>query len=176
MYSVEAAGQGRPITVTVLVALLVCLIPTTIGGLLSAIGIAGMDRMIQANVIAMSGRAVEAAGDVDVLLLGQDRHDHAGQSPGRRVHSCAGVCTETHWPMRHNWLRWPTKRRRAAASSCWPKRNTDLRGRNVHELRATFIPFSAQTRMSGVNFDGRQNSQRGRRRHRSLRARHTAAL
>ncbi len=69
MYSVKAAGQGTPITVTVLVALLVCLIPTTIGGLLSAIGIAGMDRMIQANVIAMSGRAVEAAGDVDVLLL-----------------------------------------------------------------------------------------------------------
>src|SRR3954454_5608786 len=68
-YSVAAAGVGSPITVTVLVALLVCLIPTTIGGLLSAIGIAGMDRMIQANVIAMSGRAVEAAGDVDVLLL-----------------------------------------------------------------------------------------------------------
>ena len=69
LYSVKAAGQGIPITVTVLVALLVCLIPTTIGGLLSSIGIAGMDRMIQANVIAMSGRAVEAAGDVDVLLL-----------------------------------------------------------------------------------------------------------
>ncbi len=69
IYSVKESGQGTPITVTVLVALLVCLIPTTIGGLLSAIGIAGMDRMIQANVIAMSGRAVEAAGDVDVLLL-----------------------------------------------------------------------------------------------------------
>src|SRR5450759_5388433 len=69
IYSVGAAGQGTPVTVTVLVALLVCLIPTTIGGLLSAIGIAGMDRMIQANVIATSGRAVEAAGDVDVLLL-----------------------------------------------------------------------------------------------------------
>ena len=69
IFSVKAAGQGTPITVTVLVALLVCLIPTTIGGLLSAIGIAGMDRMIQQNVIAMSGRAVEAAGDVDVLLL-----------------------------------------------------------------------------------------------------------
>src|SRR5262249_39231995 len=68
-YSGQAAGQGTPITVTVLVALLVCLIPTTIGALLSAIGIAGMDRMIQKNVIAMSGRAVEAAGDVDVLLL-----------------------------------------------------------------------------------------------------------
>jgi K+-transporting ATPase ATPase B chain len=66
---VSAAGQGSPITVTVLIALLVCLIPTTIGALLSAIGIAGMDRMVQANVIAMSGKAVEAAGDVDVLLL-----------------------------------------------------------------------------------------------------------
>ena len=69
LYSVEVAGQGTPITVTVLVALLVCLIPTTIGGLLSAIGIAGMDRLIRRNVIALSGRAVEAAGDVDVLLL-----------------------------------------------------------------------------------------------------------
>ena len=69
IFSVKAAGQGSPVTITVLVSLLVCLIPTTIGGLLSAIGIAGMDRMIQANVIAMSGRAVEAAGDVDVLLL-----------------------------------------------------------------------------------------------------------
>ena len=69
LYSVQTAGQGIPITITVLIALLVCLIPTTIGGLLSAIGIAGMDRMIQRNVIAMSGRAVEAAGDVDVLLL-----------------------------------------------------------------------------------------------------------
>ena len=69
LYSVQATGQGTPVTVTVFVALLVCLIPTTIGGLLSAIGIAGMDRMVQANVIAMSGKAVEAAGDVDVLLL-----------------------------------------------------------------------------------------------------------
>src|SRR5574341_813826 len=69
VYSVQAAGQGTPVTITVLVALLVCLIPTTIGALLSAIGIAGMDRMTQKNVIAMSGRAVEAAGDVDVLLL-----------------------------------------------------------------------------------------------------------
>jgi K+-transporting ATPase ATPase B chain len=68
-YSVNAAGQGTPITITVLIALLVCLIPTTIGRLLSSIGIAGMDRMIPRNVIAMSGRAVEAAGDVDVLLL-----------------------------------------------------------------------------------------------------------
>src|SRR5262249_56133140 len=69
IYGVATTGHGTPVTVTVLVALLVCLIPTTIGGLLSAIGIAGMDRMIQANVLAMSGRASEAGGDVDVLLL-----------------------------------------------------------------------------------------------------------
>ena len=80
--------QGTPITITVLVALLVCLIPTTIGGLLPAIGIAGMDRLIRRNVIALSGRAVEAAGDVDVLAAGQDRHYHSGQSPGSRVHTC----------------------------------------------------------------------------------------
>ena len=86
MFSVEVAGAGTPISITVLIALLVCLIPTTIAGLLSAIGVAGMSRMMQANVIATSGRAVEAAGDVDVLL-GQDRHDHAGQSSGFRL-SC----------------------------------------------------------------------------------------
>jgi K+-transporting ATPase ATPase B chain len=88
IFSVRAAGQGSPVTITVLVALLVCLIPTTIGGLLSAIGIAGMDRMIQANVIAMSGRAVEAAGDVDVLLL-----DKTGDVvPSRRRRGCADSC------------------------------------------------------------------------------------
>ena len=85
IYSVTAAGQGTPVTVTVLVALLVCLIPTTIGGLLSAIGIAGMDRMAQANVIAMSGRAVEAAGDVDVLLLDKTGTITLGQPTGDRV-------------------------------------------------------------------------------------------
>ncbi len=82
LYSVQSAGQGAPVTVTVLVALLVCLIPTTIGGLLSAIGIAGMDRMVQANVIAMSGKAVEAAGRRGCVAARQDRHHHAGQSPG----------------------------------------------------------------------------------------------
>src|SRR4029078_1003741 len=86
IYSVKAAGSGAPVTVTVLVALLVCLIPTTIGGLLSAIGIAGMDRMIRVNVVAMSGRAVEAAGDGDVLLL-----DKTGTStPGKRQASHIG--------------------------------------------------------------------------------------
>ena len=86
IYSVAASGAGQVVTVTVLVALFVCLAPTTIGGLLSAIGIAGMDRMIQANVIAMSGRAVEAAGDVDMLLLDKTGHHYAGQPAGYRVH------------------------------------------------------------------------------------------
>jgi K+-transporting ATPase ATPase B chain len=103
LFSVKAAGQGNPVTITVLVALLVCLIPTTIGGLLSAIGIAGMDRMIQATVIAMSGRAVEAAGDVDVLLLD---------------------CTWALWQTLHSLPRSPTRRRRGGASWSWQRRNT----------------------------------------------------
>ena len=87
LYSVEVAKLGTPITITALIALLVCLIPTTIGGLLSAIGVAGMSRMMQANVIATSGRAVEAAGDVDVLLLDKTGTITLGQSPGRHVHT-----------------------------------------------------------------------------------------
>ena len=124
LFSVQAAGKGIPITITVLVALLVCLIPTTIGGLLSAIGIAGMDRMIQRNVIAMSGRAVEAAGDVDVLAARQDRNDHPGQPPGGRVHAGRRHRTRANWPRRRSWPRWPTKPRRDAASSSWPRRST----------------------------------------------------
>ena len=82
--SLEAFGiySGAAVSVVILVALLVCLIPTTIGALLSAIGIAGMDRLVQKNVLAMSGRAVEAAGDVQTLLAGQDGHDHDGQPDG----------------------------------------------------------------------------------------------
>ncbi len=91
LFSVQAAGHGEPITITVLVALLVCLIPTTIGGLLSAIGIAGMDRMIQANVIAMSGRAVEAAGDVDVLLLDKTGTITLGNRQAVAFHPAPGV-------------------------------------------------------------------------------------
>src|SRR2546425_4394281 len=91
VYSVQSAGQGTPVTVTVLVALLVCLIPTTIGALLSAIGIAGMDRMIQKNVIAMSGRAVEAAGDVDVLLLDKTGTITLGNRQASRFMPLTGV-------------------------------------------------------------------------------------
>ena len=142
IYGVNEAGQGTPVTVTVLVALLVCLIPTTIGGLLSAIGIAGMDRMIQANVIAISGRAVEAAGDVDVLLLDKTGTITLGNRqataflPGRRRRRASG------WPTRRSSPRSPTRRPRAAASSCSPRSSYGLRERDVHALGAHFVPFT----------------------------------
>jgi K+-transporting ATPase ATPase B chain len=155
LYSVNAAGQGTPITVTVLVALLVCLIPTTIGGLLSAIGIAGMDRMIQANVIAMSGRAVEAAGDVDVLLLDKTGTITLGNrqavellpAPGVQLPALADAAQLAS-------LADETPEGRSIVVLA--KEKYGLRGRNVHEMHATFVPFSAQTRISGVNLDGRQ--------------------
>lgn len=155
LYSVRAAGQGAPITVTVLVALLVCLIPTTIGGLLSAIGIAGMDRMIQANVIAVSGRAVEAAGDVDVLLLDKTGTITLGNrqavelipAPGVQLPGLADAAQLAS-------LADETPEGRSIVVLA--KEKYSLRGRNIHELNANFIPFSAQTRISGVNLDGRQ--------------------
>jgi K+-transporting ATPase ATPase B chain len=154
-YSVAVAGQGNPITVTVLVALLVCLIPTTIGGLLSAIGIAGMDRMIQANVIATSGRAVEAAGDVDVLLLDKTGTITMGNrqavefvpAPGVDVPALADAAQLAS-------LADETPEGRSIVVLA--KEKYGLRGRNIHELGAKFIPFSAQTRLSGVSFDSRE--------------------
>ena len=123
LFSVEAAKQGTPITITVLVALLVCLIPTTIGGLLSAIGIAGMDRMIQANIIATSGRAVEAAGDVDVLLL-----DKTGTiTLGNRQATAflpRRAWTKRAWRMRRSSAPSPTRLPRGAASSSWQRSGT----------------------------------------------------
>ena len=145
LYSVKVAGQGLPVSVTVLVALLVCLIPTTIGGLLSAIGIAGMDRMIQANVIATSGRAVEAAGDVDVLLLDKTGTITLGNRQATAFVPAAGV--------RENEL---ADAAQLASIVVLAKEKYGLRGRDVQSMGATFVPFSAQTRMSGVNLDGRQ--------------------
>ena len=153
-YSVLAAGQGSPITVTVLVALLVCLIPTTIGGLLSAIGIAGMDRMIQANVIAMSGRAVEAAGDVDVLLLDKTGTITMGNREAVEFVPAHGVdLPQLADAAQLASLADETPEGRSVVVLA--KEKYGLRGRNVHDLGATFIPFSAQTRLSGVDFDGR---------------------
>jgi potassium-transporting ATPase ATP-binding subunit len=153
-YSVIAAGQGTPMTVTVLVALLVCLIPTTIGGLLSAIGIAGMDRMIQANVIAMSGRAVEAAGDVDVLLLDKTGTITMGNRQAVDLIPANGVPVATLADAAQlASLADETPEGRSIVVLA--KEKYGLRGRNVHELHAKFIPFSAQTRISGVDLDGR---------------------
>jgi K+-transporting ATPase ATPase B chain len=154
IYGVREAGQGTPVTVTVLVALLVCLIPTTIGGLLSAIGIAGMDRMIQANVIAISGRAVEAAGDVDVLLLDKTGTITLGNRQATAFLPSDGVAVE----------RLADAAQLASLADETPegrsvvvlaKERYGLRERDVHALGAHFVPFSAQTRMSGVDLDGR---------------------
>jgi K+-transporting ATPase ATPase B chain len=154
-YSVAAAGQGAPITVTVLVALLVCLIPTTIGGLLSAIGIAGMDRMIQANVIAMSGRAVEAAGDVDVLLLDKTGTITMGNRQAVELLPAPGVAVaDLADAAQLASLADETPEGRSIVVLA--KEKYGLRGRKVQDLHATFIPFTAQTRVSGVDLDGRR--------------------
>src|SRR5438309_2084064 len=155
MYSVGAAGQGAPVTVTVLVALLVCLIPTTIGGLLSAIGIAGMDRMIQANVIAMSGRAVEAAGDVDVLLLDKTGTITLGNRQAVAFHPANGHSDrEVADAAQLSSLADETPEGRSVVVLA--KEKYGIRERNIHELDAQFEPFTAQSRMSGVNLNGRQ--------------------
>jgi K+-transporting ATPase ATPase B chain len=156
LFSVGAAGSGAPVTVTVLVALLVCLIPTTIGGLLSAIGIAGMDRMIQANVIAMSGRAVEAAGDVDVLLLDKTGTITLGNREAVEfVPTDDGSIQALADAAQLASLSDETPEGRSVVVLA--KSRYGLRERNVHELGASFIPFSAHTRMSGVDLkDGRR--------------------
>ncbi len=155
LYSVQSAGQGSPVTITVLFALLVCLIPTTIGGLLSAIGIAGMDRMIQANVIAMSGRAVEAAGDVDVLLLDKTGTITLGNRQATAFMPANGV-SESTLADAAQLASLADETPEGRSIVVLAKEKYDLRGRDIQSLGATFVPFTAQTRMSGVNFDGRQ--------------------
>jgi K+-transporting ATPase ATPase B chain len=155
VYSVEAAGKGTPVTMTVLTALLVCLIPTTIGGLLSAIGIAGMDRMIQKNVIAMSGRAVEAAGDVDVLLLDKTGTITLGNRQAVAFTPAAGVTPETLGDAAQlASLADETPEGRSIVVLA--KERFGLRERDVHALGAHFVAFTAQTRMSGVDLDTRR--------------------
>ncbi len=155
LYSVQEMGQGSPITVTVLVALLICLIPTTIGALLSAIGIAGMDRMVQANVIAMSGKAVEAAGDVDVLLLDKTGTITLGNRQATVFLPAEGIDAHTLADAAQlSSLADETPEGRSIVVLA--KEKYGLRARDIQEMGATFIPFTAQTRMSGVNLDGRQ--------------------
>ncbi|MDX1963520.1 MAG: potassium-transporting ATPase subunit KdpB [Pirellulales bacterium] len=154
-YSVSAAGQGTPITIAVLVALLVCLIPTTIGGLLSAIGIAGMDRMIQANVIATSGRAIEAAGDVDVLLLDKTGTITLGNRQAVELIPAPGVTIEALADAAQlASLADETPEGRSVVVLA--KEKYGLRGREFAESHAQFVTFSAQTRISGVDLGVRQ--------------------
>lgn len=153
IYSVELAGSGSPVSITVLVALLVCLIPTTIGGLLSAIGVAGMSRMMQVNVIATSGRAVEAAGDVDVLLLDKTGTITLGNrqasaflpAPNVQIKELADAAQLAS-------LADETPEGRSIVVLA--KQDFGLRGRELHN--AIFVPFTAQTRMSGVDFGDRK--------------------
>jgi potassium-transporting ATPase ATP-binding subunit len=158
VYSVKTAGMGSPVTITVLVALLVCLIPTTIGGLLSAIGIAGMDRLIQRNVIAMSGRAIEAAGDVDVLLLDKTGTITLGNRQAVDFLPIGGVSPrELAEAAQLSSLADETPEGRSIVILA--KEKYSLRGRTLTATSEApegmqFIPFTAQTRMSGVNFDG----------------------
>jgi potassium-transporting ATPase ATP-binding subunit len=155
LFSVAVAKLGTPVTITALIALLVCLIPTTIGGLLSAIGVAGMSRMLQANVIATSGRAVEAAGDVDVLLLDKTGTITLGNrqaaafvvAPGVREEELADTAQLAS-------LADETPEGRSIVVLA--KQRFKLRERDLQSLNATFVPFSAHTRMSGVDIGDRK--------------------
>ena len=155
IFSVAITKSGSAISITILVALFVCLAPTTIGGLLSAIGISGMDRMIQANVIALSGRAVEAAGDVDVLLLDKTGTITLGNRQATEFIPAEGVdVTALADAAQLASLADETPEGRSIVILA--KRKYKLRGRALARLNATFIPFTAQTRMSGANLGTRQ--------------------
>jgi K+-transporting ATPase ATPase B chain len=155
LFSVEVAKLGAPVTITVLVALLVCLIPTTIGGLLSAIGVAGMSRMMAANVIATSGRAVEAAGDVDVLLLDKTGTITLGNRQAAEFIPAEGV-TEQQLADSAQMSSLADETPEGRSIVVLAKQRFNLRERNLSQMEATFVAFSAQTRMSGVNLGKRE--------------------
>jgi potassium-transporting ATPase ATP-binding subunit len=154
-YAVASSGQGTPVPLTILVALLVCLIPTTIGGLLSAIGIAGMDRMIQANVIATSGRAIEAAGDVDILLLDKTGTITLGNRQATDFLPAPGV-TESELADSAQLASLADETPEGRSIVVLAKEKHGLRGRDIEALGALFVPFTAHTRMSGVDLHGRE--------------------
>lgn len=155
IFSVQAAGAGAPVSILVLVALLVCLIPTTIAGLLSAIGVAGMNRMMQANVIATSGRAVEAAGDVDVLLLDKTGTITLGNRQASAFFAAEGVDLATLADVAQlSSLADETPEGRSIV--VFAKNEYGLRERSMKKLGAVFVPFSAQTRMSGIDIGERK--------------------
>jgi len=155
IYSVAASGTGTAPSITVLISLLVCLIPTTIGGLLSAIGIAGMDRVMQHNVLAMSGKAVEAAGDVNSLLLDKTGTITLGNRQAVEFIPIGGVTPEELADAAQlSSLADETPEGRSIVVLA--KQTYNIRGREMAEHEAHFIPFTAQTRMSGVDLDGRR--------------------
>ena len=155
IYAVDLAKSGSPVTITVLVALLVCLIPTTIGGLLSAIGLAGIGRMLRANVIAVSGRAVEAAGDVDMLLLDKTGTITLGNRQASNFLHAPGV-TERQLADAAQLASLADETPEGRSVVVLAKQKFNLRERDIKSLGATFVPFSAHTRMSGVNLEGRE--------------------
>jgi K+-transporting ATPase ATPase B chain len=148
-----ALYSGSRIPVVVLISLLVCLIPTTIGGLLSAIGIAGMDRLLRRNVLAMSGRAVEAAGDVNVLLLDKTGTITLGNRMAVEFVTAPGVAKE-QLAAAAQLASLADETPEGRSIVVLAKRKYELRGREMGGINATFVPFSAQTRMSGVDIDG----------------------
>ena len=150
-----AIYSGSPQTVFVLVSLLVCLIPTTIGGLLSAIGIAGMDRLVQHNVLAMSGRAVEAAGDVNTLLLDKTGTITLGNRQASEFVPAPGI-TEAQMADAAQLSSLADETPEGRSIVVLAKERYALRGRELASQEAAFIPFTAQTRMSGVDMDGRE--------------------
>src|ERR1700739_3690627 len=150
-----AIYSGAPQSVFALISLLVCLIPTTIGALLSSIGIAGMDRLIQRNVIAMSGRAVEAAGDVDVLLLDKTGTITLGNREATAFHTAPGV-TDADLANAAQLASFADETPEGRSIVVLAKEKYGLRGRELAPHNPVFIPFSAQTRMSGVDMDGRE--------------------
>jgi len=153
-YAVASSGHGTPIALTVLVALLVCLIPTTIGGLLSAIGIAGMDRMIAANVLATSGRAIEAAGDVDVLLLDKTGTITFGNRQATSFLPAPGI-SEGELGEAAQLASLADETPEGRSIVILAKERFGLRAQGAHHSSMQFIAFSAQTRMSGVDVNGR---------------------
>jgi K+-transporting ATPase ATPase B chain len=154
-YSVQSAGSGQAPSVTVLIALLVCLIPTTIGGLLSAIGIAGMDRVMQHNVLAMSGKAVEAAGDVNTLLLDKTGTITLGNRQAVEFIPI-GDAKEAELADAAQLSSLADETPEGRSIVVLAKEKYAYRGREVADHEAHFIPFTAQTRMSGVDIDGRR--------------------
>jgi K+-transporting ATPase ATPase B chain len=155
IYAVETSKQGNVVSFTTVIALLVCLIPTTIGGLLSAIGVAGMGRMIAKNVIAMSGRAVEAAGDVDILLLDKTGTVTLGDRQATAFITAPGV-SEKDLAEAAQLASIADQTPEGRSIMVLAKQRFNLRERDLASLNGTFVPFSAQTRMSGVDLEGRK--------------------